>query len=139
MSKMYRVGVASLVHDHVWNELKKWAVLPNVEIVAAGDVNQDLRDKIKAEWNVPRVYGSWQEMIEKEDALDIVEATSENSVCADIVEACAAKGVHVISEKPMAATLDQANRMVKAATGSGIRLMINWPSAWQPAMQEMER
>src|SRR5262245_4544976 len=100
MDKVWRVGVASLVHDHVWNELKKWATLPNVEIVAAGDMNQDLRDKIRTEWNVPHVYNSWQEMIEKEDGLDIVEATSENSVCADIVEACAAKGIHEISEKP---------------------------------------
>src|SRR5262245_2157756 len=115
MNKVWRVGVASLVHDHVWNELKKWTALPNVEIVAAGDVNQDLRDKSKAEWDVPHIYSSWQEMIAKEDALDIVQATSENSVCADIVEACAVKGIHVISEKPMAATLDQANRMVKAA------------------------
>src|SRR5690348_11260570 len=106
MPKTYRVGVAEMVHDHVWGELNRWAALPNVELVAAGDVNQDLRDKINAEHNVGRVYNSWQEMVEKED-LDIVQAASENSVAADIVEACAAKGVHVISEKPMAATLAQ--------------------------------
>src|ERR1051326_6553194 len=99
MNKTYRVGVASLVHDHVWNELKKWSALPNVEIVAAGDVNQDLRDKIKTEWDVQRVYNSWQEMVAKEDGLDIVQATSENSACAHIVDACTAKGFNVISEK----------------------------------------
>jgi predicted dehydrogenase len=138
MPKTYRVGVAAMVHDHVWGELNRWKALPNVELVAAGDVNQDLRDRIKAEHNVPRVYDSWQEMVEKED-LDIVQAASENSVAADIVEACAARGVHVISEKPMAATLAQANRMVGAAKRAGITLLINWPTAWQPAIQEMER
>lgn len=138
MSKTYRVGVASLVHDHVWGELKRWTALPNVEIVAAGDVNGDLRDKFKAQFGAAALYISWQEMVEKEK-LDIVQAASENSVAADIVEACAAKGIHVISEKPMAATLDQANRMVEAAKRSGIHLMINWPTAWQPPIQEMER
>jgi len=138
MAKTWRVGVAEMVHDHVWGELKHWAQLPNVELVAAGDVNQDLRDRIKSEYHVPRVYDSWQEMIEKEE-LDIVQAASENNVAADIVEACAAKGVHVISEKPMAATLAQANRMVAAAKRSGIRLLINWPTAWQPTIQELER
>ena len=35
MSKTYRVGFASLVHDHVWGELQHWKAHPNVEIVAA--------------------------------------------------------------------------------------------------------
>lgn len=134
----YRVGVASMVHDHVWGELRHWSALPDVELVAAGDENADLRDKIKAQHNVPQVYDSWQEMVEREE-LDIVQAASENSACADIVEACAAKGIHVISEKPMAATLSQAERMVAATEKAGTRLMINWPTAWQPAIQEMER
>ena len=138
MANTYRVGVASLVHDHVWNELKHWAALPNVQIVAAGDVNADLRDRIREQYSVPSVYSSWQEMVERED-LDIVQATSENSTAADIVEACAAKGIHVISEKPMAATLAQAERMVAASRKAGVRLMVNWPTAWSPAIQEMER
>lgn len=138
MAKTYRVGVASMVHDHIWGELKHWRALPNVEIVAAGDVNAELRDQIKAQYNVPRVYDSWQEMIEKEE-LDIVQAASENSVAADIVEACAAKGIHVVSEKPMSATLAQANRMVEAAKRAGVLCLINWPSAWSASLQEMER
>jgi predicted dehydrogenase len=138
MAKKYRVGVAMMVHDHVWGELQHWSALPNVEIVAAGDPNADLRDRIRAEYNVPRLYDSWQEMVEKED-LDIVQAAAENSAGADIVEACAAKRIHVISEKPMSATLAQANRMVAAATKAGTLLMINWPTAWSAAIQEMER
>ncbi len=138
MPTTYRVGVAALVHDHVWGELKHWAALPNVEIVAAGDVNGELREKFRSQLPGARVYRSWQEMVEKEE-LDIVQAASANSDCAEIVEACAARGVHVISEKPMAATLAQAERMVEAVRRSGIRLMINWPTAWQPAIQEMER
>jgi len=138
MAKTYRLGVASMVHDHVWGELSHWAKQPNVEIVAAGDINQDLRDRVARDFGVKNLYNSWQEMIASEE-LDIVQAASENSVCADIVEACAAKGIHVISEKPMAATLAQADRMLKAATDAGILLMINWPTAWSPAIQEWER
>lgn len=138
MAKTYRLGVAAMVHDHVWGELKHWAAQPNVEIVAAGDVNADLRERIKERHGVQKLYGSWQEMVAQEP-LDIVQAASENSVCADIVEACAAKGIHVVSEKPMSATAAQADRMVAAAKRAGILLMINWPTAWQPAIQEMER
>ncbi len=138
MVKTYRVGVAAMVHDHVWGELKHWKAQPNVEIVAAGDVNQDLRDRIKSQYGVERTYKSWQEMLEREE-MDIVQAASENNVCADIVEACAARGIHVVSEKPMAARLSQANRMVQAAQNAGTYLLINWPTAWHAPFQEMER
>ena len=138
MAKTYKVGVAAMVHDHVWGELGHWKAMPNVEMVAAGDVNGPLREKAQKEFGVARVYDSWQEMIAQED-LDIVQAAAENSAGADIVEACAAKGIHVISEKPMAATLAQAERMLRAAQVAGTLLLINWPTAWVPAYREWER
>lgn len=138
--KTYRVGVAALVHDHVWGELNHWQAQSNVQIVAAGDVNADLRERAQQKHGVERVYASWQEMIEREgDNLDIVLAASENNVHAPIVEASAARGLHVVCEKPMAARLDQANRMVAAADAANVRLMVNWPTAWGAAWQEMER
>lgn len=138
MAKTYRVGVASMVHDHVWGELRHWKALPNVEIVAAADPNAPLREQIHREFGVTRLYSSWQEMLEKEE-LDIVQAASENATAVDIVEAAAARGLHVVSEKPMSARLDQANRMVAAAEKAGTQLMINWPTAWSPAVVGMVR
>jgi len=138
MAKQYKVGVAAMVHDHVWGELGHWRAHPDAELVAAGDVNADLRERAQREFNVPRVYDSWREMLEREE-LDIVQAAGENSACADIVEACAAKGIHVVSEKPMAATLAQADRMLKATRDAGTRLMVNWPTAWSAPIQEWER
>lgn len=133
MSKTYRVGFASLVHDHVWGELNRWKDHPNVEIVAAGDVNAELREQFKAESGVNTVYDSWEELLDKEE-LDIVQASAENNAGPAIVEAAAVKGVHVVSEKPMAARLSQADKMLEVAENAGIRLMINWPTAWSPAL-----
>jgi predicted dehydrogenase len=77
-------------------------------------------------------------MIEKEE-LDIVQAAGGNNEGADIVEVAAAKGLHVISEKPMASTLAIAERMATAAKNAGTLLLINWPTAWSAAWQELER
>jgi predicted dehydrogenase len=138
--KTYRVGVASMVHDHVWGELRRWQELPNVQIVAAGDVNPELRERIQSRHGVTAIYNSWQEMLAAEKhQLDIVQIASENSVHADIVEVAAAEGLHILVEKPMAATLAQAERMIQATQKAGVQLMINWPTAWHPAYQEMER
>ena len=125
-------------HDHVWGELGHWKNLPNVELVAGGDDDPELLEKLKSQFGVPRVYPSFREMLEKEE-IDIVQAAGGNSEGADIVEAAAAKGIHVISEKPMAATLAQADRMLAAAQKAGTLLLINWPSAWSREWQELER
>src|SRR5579862_7146417 len=138
MAKVYRVGVAEMVHDHVWGELGHWKELPNAQIVAAADKNQPLRDKVKSEYGVSRLYEDWREMLEKEE-MDILQVASANSDHAEIVEEAASRQIHVICEKPMAARLSQANRMVAAAESANILLMVNWPTAWSPAIQEMER
>lgn len=141
MAKTYRLGVACMSHDHVWGELQRWREQPNVEIVAGGDDEPRLLEKLQkaqSEKGPVRLYKSWQEMLAKEE-LDIVQIAGGNNEGADIVEACAAKGLHAVSEKPMAATLAQADRMLAAAEKAGIKLLINWPTAWIPAWQELER
>ena len=136
--KTYRLGVACMSHDHVWGELHRWQATGRVEIVAGGDDAPDLLQKLQKEYGVSRLYPSFQEMIASEE-LDIVQAAGGNSEGADIVEAAAAKGLHVVSEKPMAATLAQAERMKAAAEKAGTLLMINWPTAWHPGWQEVIR
>ena len=138
MAKTYRIGVACMSHDHVWGELHAWKHLDNVELVAGGDDEPHLLEQLQREQGVTRLYNSWQEMLERED-LDIIQAAGGNNEGADIVEAAAAKGIHVVSEKPMAATLDQAERMLRAAQQAGILLLINWPTAWIASWQELER
>jgi len=138
LAKIYRVGVACMSHDHVWGELAQWRKMDNVELVAGGDDEPHLLEELRQKQGVTRLYSSFQEMLDKED-LDIIQAAGGNNEGADIVEAAAAKGIHVISEKPMAATLAQAERMLKAAEKAGIRLLINWPNAWSAQWQELAR
>ncbi|MEW6358108.1 MAG: Gfo/Idh/MocA family oxidoreductase [Planctomycetota bacterium] len=138
MARTYRVGVIGMVHDHVWKESKLWQACPNVTLAAAADPNEPLRKKMKEPCGVQVLYADWREMIEKED-LDIIQLAVENNAGADVLEAVAPKGLHVISEKPMAARLEQADRMLKAAEDAGTLLLINWPIAWSPAIRTAAR
>jgi predicted dehydrogenase len=134
----YRVGIAGMVHDHVWGELGHWSKLGNVELVAAADPNEPLRAKVQAECGVGALYECWREMLDKEQ-LDILQIACDNAGAADIVEGAAAKGLHMVIEKPMAARLSQADRMLKAAQDAGVVMMINWPTQWNPAFQTFTR
>ncbi|MDP6350131.1 MAG: Gfo/Idh/MocA family oxidoreductase [Chloroflexota bacterium] len=131
MAEKMRVGLAGLVHDHVWVLAKQWQEL-DAEVVAAADPNQPLLERMQSEYGVARAYADYHEMLAEED-LQIVQVGLENSSHADVVEAAAAVGVDCLVEKPMAATYDQADRMVRAAEAAGIKLMVNWPLTWNPA------
>jgi predicted dehydrogenase len=118
--------------------LRWWKELNGAELVAAADVNQPLLDKIRQEHGVPSTYTSYLEMFDAQ-ALDVVTVATDNAGTADIVEAAAARGIHVLSEKPMSATLEQARRMVDACRKARVQLMINWPTAWNPGIQTLDR
>lgn len=130
--KIYRVGIAGLVHDHVWSELKNWVETGRAEIVAAADPNAPLRERMTTEFGVTSVFESTDKMFDQ-IAMDIVQVCSSNAGGVEIVEQAARRGIHAVVEKPMAATLEGADRMLSAAEDAGTQLMVNWPFRWRPA------
>lgn len=138
MPETYRVGIAGLIHDHVWGMLRWWKELEGAELVAAADVNASLRERIQSQYDVPHAYEDYREMFDRE-ALDIVLVCLDNAGTADVVEEAARHGIHVMSEKPMSATLAQADRMLAACRAAGVQLMINWPNVWNPPFQLLDR
>ena len=145
MSTMYRVGVIGFAHMHINNVLGLFGKHPQVELVAGADTLPDRPELRKGPytraWNLehaladlglPKAYESYQEMLEKE-GLDLVICCSENAHHPAVVEACAAAGVHVCVEKPMAMCLSDALAMVRAVEAAETTMLINWPMTWNPA------
>lgn len=133
MAEKLRVGVLGLVHDHVWSSLAHLKELKNAELVGAADPNEPLLEKFRQRTGVQTTYSQYADLLDSED-LDAVFAYGTNRSTGDLVEMAAAKGLHVMSEKPMASGLDVADRMLVAARKAGVLLMVNWPIAWSPAM-----
>lgn len=151
MGKTYRLGVVGFAHMHINNLIDAFAELPNVEWVAAADTKPRVPSLITKStsraWNlkraqertgIPKTYDDYREMLDKE-SFDIVLVCSENARHAEVVEAIASKGAHIVVEKPMAHTYADALRMARAAEANGVRLMINWPISWSPAAREVKK
>ena len=144
MSRTYRLGVLGFAHMHVNALMDRFAELPNVEWVACADTVpavptiSEARSTRKANvrraqehTGIPKVYEDYREMLETE-AFDIIIFCPENARHGEVAEAIAAAGAHMLTEKPMAASLSGALRMVRAASAAGVELMINWPTACRP-------
>ena len=123
MSKTLRIGIVGMTSDHVWGMGSRLAAIPGVELITGAEPHRELRDRAQERFGLKTVYDDDVEMYEKE-SVDAILVCSDNAAKADIVEEAARYGVHVYQDKPMAATLEQADRMVAAAENAGIKLMI---------------
>jgi predicted dehydrogenase len=133
MADKLRVGVLGLTHDHVWKELRDLATCDAGVLVAAADPNPALRERIRS-FGCEQVFDDYSNMLDAVE-LDAVYVFSDNLRGAELTDMAAARGLHVMVEKPMAATYANAARMRGAAYTAGVQLMINWPIMWWPTVQ----
>jgi len=113
MRKTVRLGIVGLVHDHVWGVLNQFVALGNAEVTCAADMNEPLLKRVK-DIGVKRTYKRYEDLL-ADEKIDAVIVYTENSRAADVTEAAAEHGLHVMVEKPMAASLEQAQQMCRAA------------------------
>jgi predicted dehydrogenase len=92
----------------------------------------------QSEIGIPRTYADYRVLLEREQP-DIVLLCPELTRTGEIGEVVASYGAHVVTEKPLAASLADGERLVRAAGAAGVRLMINWPSAWSGAVRRMQQ
>ena len=83
-------------------------------------------------------YANYDEMLKKADADVITVATPSGLHSAQGVAAAKA-GKHVITEKPMAITLEQADALVEATDKAGVRLFVVKQNRLNPAIQLLKR
>jgi len=150
MSKTHRVGVIGFAHMHVNGMIDSFAKLPNVEWVACADTVPVVPSISEADstrkanlkralehTGIPTAYADYREMLDSETC-DIIVFCPENARHGEVAEAIAAAGSHMMTEKPMAASLGEALRMTRAADAAGVSLMVNWPITWSPGIRKMK-
>lgn len=135
MAERLRIGVLGLIHDHVWGNLWDLQSSSLGELVAAADLNPELRDKVQEEYDCPQVFETYEALLDRAE-VDAVYVYTDNATAADVTELAAARDVHVMVEKPMASDLARADRMWAACRRAGVQLMVNWPIAWRPGLQK---
>jgi predicted dehydrogenase len=92
-------------------------VLPPVRLVSIGDVNAEFGSLAARRFGYERNDTSWQAIAEAAD-IDVVSVVIANSLHREVVEGLLAAGKHVLCEKPLSDTLDDARAMADAARGA---------------------
>ncbi|MGN6425514.1 MAG: Gfo/Idh/MocA family protein [Leifsonia sp.] len=95
-----------------------YAALPGVELVAIAGMEDGPRAELGEKYGVERRYRDWQDLVADGD-LDVVSVAVPTFLHAPIAVGALEAGIHVLSEKPIARTAEEAQTMVDAAHRSG--------------------
>lgn len=127
-----KIGVVGLTHTHV-----HWIFNSNAseafEIVGIVEPNEALAARYAKQYqfSMDLVFNTLEALI---------EAKHPNAVTAfgtiydhlKVVEICAPAGIHVMVEKPLAVSLEHAQKMKNLADKHGIHLLTNYETTWYP-------
>ena len=111
--------------------------LDNVEFIAVADADAAGREKAKADTGALRAYADYHEMLDKEE-LDIVSVCPRWLDChLEMALACIEAGCSIFSEKPIAMSLEDGDKIVSAADAAGLKIAVAHQAAYLPGIQKI--
>jgi len=112
--------------------------LGNVEVVAVSSLEKDVAYRLAAQFSVGRVELDYRQVLE-DPSIDAVHICTPNSQHFPMALAALAAGKHVLCEKPLATSVQEARTLVEAAGRSGRRDCLNHNLRYYPAVQQIRR
>ena len=113
-------GMAGRSHAHAYRNAQTvfGTGAPAVRLVAIADLNREFATHTAQRYGFERAESSWQAIAAADD-IDAVSVVVANHLHREIAEGLLAAGKHVLCEKPLAPTVEDAQAMVAAAEKSG--------------------
>jgi len=138
--KTWKIAGINFDHLHMGDNLRMAHEHPSVEIVGVCHEEPSRMQSAIENFNIPsdHVFTDYRACIET-TCPDIVLLCPATAKHGEWTEKVAPFGVHILMEKPFAASLAEADRMIAAMESSGKRLAINWPLAWYPPHRTTKR
>lgn len=132
--KKIKVGVVGIGHLGNYH-LQKYRLLEACEIIAVADVSAE-RARKAADIYQCAAYTDHRSMIGKVDAVSVAVPTGEHhSVARDFLSA----GVDVLIEKPICATLPEADELIDLANAKNLVLQVGFVERFNPAIMALEK
>ncbi len=128
--RMAVVGVGHLGKEHA----RILAGLDGVELVGVADVNREQAEAVARRLGT-RAFTDYRPLLDEVDAACVVVPTSQHgAVATDFLR----RGLPVLVEKPLAATVDEAERLVELADQRGAVLQVGHIERFNPAFEELQ-
>jgi len=131
-----RVALAGLVHGHAFGFFDQFQKRADLRVLGIAETDRQLAAQFEKKYGLaPSLFYS--------DLEEMLKATHPQAVLAftntydhrRVVEICARYGVHVMMEKPLAVSLEDARAIEKAARAGKIQVLVNYETTWYRSNQ----
>jgi predicted dehydrogenase len=126
-----RVGILSVAHMHVWSYVDALKKHPQADLVGVWDDNPERLAKFCSASETPAVA----DMAQLLDVVDAVVITSENTRHAELARRASEKGRHILCEKPLVTTEEDAKAMLEIA--ERVKVMTAFPCRYAPSFTRL--
>jgi predicted dehydrogenase len=130
-----KIAVLGFAHGHVGVYCERWIESGEVNVVAGWDHDAARAAAAKEKYRV-EVFATPQAALERADAVVI---GAETSMHAELVELAADAKKTIVLQKPLALTLEQADRIVDAVARNNVHFTLAWQMRVDPQNLEMKR
>jgi len=119
-------------------QYEAWQRIGEVAITAMCNRNAERAGTIMEKFGIANHYTDYREMLEKEKP-DFVDIITPPPTHLEMCRTAAEMGIHVICQKPLAPTFDEAKQIVDCTDKAGVRFMVHENWRFQPWYREIRR
>jgi predicted dehydrogenase len=129
-----RLAIAGLAHGHVEGFLRSAKGRAGIQVAGVFDPDPELHRKYAQRHGLPIeiFFTDLKTMLDRvrPEAVATFTSTYDHPM---VVEACAARKIHVMMEKPLAVSNEHAQTIERAARSAGIHVIVNYETTWYPS------
>src|SRR5712692_9361991 len=133
MRRVAVIGTGAMGRNHV----RVYGEMPDAELLAVADLESTAVHHVAQTYGA-RAYTDYKKMLQREEIEAVTVAVPTAAHHRVVLDALAA-GCHVLVEKPVAATVEEARDMVTAAKRADRVLMVGHVERYNPAVIELKR
>ncbi len=126
------IGVGAMGQHHV----RIYSEMENVELVGISDVSESRVNELAQQYKT-RGFTDYNELLEQNlDAISLVVPTTLHMLIGlDVIKS----GANLLVEKPIADTLENAEKLTDAADDAGVKLMVGHIERFNPAVTKLKQ
>jgi len=134
MLKAAVIGTGSIGRHHVRN----YHEIPTVELVGVSDLNAEQAERVATSFGNAPHYSDFEQMLDaqKPDLVSICVPTQHHYA---VAEAVIKRGIHLLVEKPITETVEQAEKIIQQAQDAGLVLTVGHIERFNPAVIELKK
>jgi len=131
------VGIIGAGYIAQQNHIPAYLMNPRTRIVGVADPDEAKLEEVKKRFGVQKLFPDYTQLLE--ESLDAVSICVPTKLHSKITVESASRGVHVLCEKPIALTLNEATEMITACEKNDVKLMIGFNYRFIKTHQEARK